>query len=241
MNGDRFRTTQWSLVLSAREHATTESRQALARLCEAYWAPLYAFVRRQGYDVDDARDLTQGYFCVLIDKAYLADVDPRAGRFRSFLLASLKHHLSHERERERAKKRGGGTIHLSFDVELAEKRYRDAFAEQVTAETMYERRWAQTLLERTKDRLRKEFEERGKRRHYELLKSHLTGGSGESTALDAATELGTSEGNVRVTVHRMRRRFGELLREEVAQTVADPAHVEDELRHLLTVVAEDPV
>lgn len=234
---DRFRTTNWSLVLSARGRATTESRRALSELCEAYWGPLYAYVRRQGYNADDARDLTQGYFCVLLDKDYLGDVDPDAGRFRWFLLASLKHFLSNERDRERAKKRGGGRIHVSFDADRAETLYREALSDPLTAETLFERRWAGTLLERTKMKLATELAASGKKRQFELLRGHLTGGSRDHPLREIGEELGVSEGAVRMMIHRMRQRFGELLREEVAQTVVDPSQVEDELRHLLRVVA----
>lgn len=235
---DRFRTTSWSLVLCARNRATPESQQALSRLCEAYWGPLYSYVRRQGYGVDDARDLTQGYFCVLLEKDYLDDVDPRAGRFRWFLLASLKHFLSNERDRERAKKRGGGQVRISLDTDLAETQHRQAFADELTAETLFERRWARTVIERTKGRLGEEFAEKGKRRQFELLRGQLTGDEANLPRDATAKELEMSDGAVRVAIHRMRRRFGELLRDEVAQTVADPAEVDDELRHLLRTVAE---
>lgn len=234
---DRFRTTNWSLVLSARGRATTESRRALSELCEAYWGPLYAYVRRQGYDVDDARDLTQGYFCILLDKDYLGDVDPEAGRFRWFLLASLKHFLSNERDRERAKKRGGGQIHVPFDTERAETLYRETLSDPLTADTLFERRWAATLLERTKTKLAAELAAAGKGRQFELLCGHLTGGADDLPLRRIAAELEVSDGAVRMMVHRMRQRFGGLLREEVARTVVEPAQVEDELRHLLRVVA----
>lgn len=235
---DRFRTTNWSLVLSARGRATTESRRALAELCEAYWGPLYAYVRRQGYDADDARDLTQGYFCLLLDKDYLGDVDPEAGRFRWFLLASLKHFLSNERDKERAKKRGGGRIQVPFDPERAENLYRESLSDPLTAETLFERRWADTILDRTKLELAEELGATGKGRQFELLRGRLTGGANEPPLQQVASELGMSEGAVRMAVHRMRQRFGELLRAEVAQTVVDPSQIDDELRYLLRVVAE---
>lgn len=238
MQGDRFHTTNWSLVLSARERATTESRRALSALCEVYWGPLYAYVRRQGYDADDARDLTQGYFCLLLDKDYLASVDPGAGRFRWFLLASLKHFLSNERDRQRAKKRGGGQLHVSFDAATAESAYLEERTERITAETLFELRWARTVIERAKQRIAREFESRGKRRLFELLRGHLTGDDRDLPQDAVARELEMREGAVRVAVHRMRQRFGELLREEVAETVSHPSEVDDELRYLLRVLAE---
>lgn len=233
----RFETTKWSVVLAARTGTSPESRAALSSLCQAYWFPLYAYVRSQGYGAEPASDLTQGYFLRLLEKNYLKDVRPAAGRFRSFLLASLKHFLSNERDRERALKRGGGRAAVSVDVETAEKLYRDEPMEEMTAETIFERRWALTVLDRTESRLQAEFDSTGKQRQFELLRGYLTGEAVQLPYREIAAELGMREGAVKVAVHRLRRRFGELLRREIADTVADEEQVDAELRHLLSVTA----
>lgn len=229
----RFQTTRWSLVLTARDDARVDSEQALAELCQGYWQPLYAYVRRQGYGVEEARDLTQGYFLRLLEKRFLDDVEPEAGRFRAFLLVSLKHFLSSERERERALKRGGGKSTISLDAEAAERRYRLEPVDHLTPEKVFERRWAQTVVDRALARLRELFEIDGKLREFELLRPHLIGDAARGSYREMADELNMSEGTVRVTVYRVRRRYGSLLREEVAQTVADPQEVDRELRDLL--------
>jgi len=229
----RFQTTRWSLVLTARDDARVDSEQALAELCQGYWQPLYAYVRRQGYGVEEARDLTQGYFLRLLEKRFLDDVEPEAGRFRAFLLVSLKHFLSSERERERALKRGGGKSTISLDAEAAERRYRLEPVDHLTPEKVFERRWAQTVVDRALARLRELFEIDGKLREFELLRPHLIGDAERGSYREMADELNMSEGTVRVTVYRVRRRYGSLLREEVAQTVADPQEVDRELRDLL--------
>ncbi len=227
----RFQTTRWSLVLTARDDARVDSEQALAELCQGYWQPLYAYVRRQGYGVEEARDLTQGYFLRLLEKRFLDDVEPEAGRFRAFLLVSLKHFLSSERER--ALKRGGGKSTISLDAEAAERRYRLEPVDHLTPEKVFERRWAQTVVDRALARLRELFEIDGKLREFELLRPHLIGDAARGSYREMADELNMSEGTVRVTVYRVRRRYGSLLREEVAQTVADPQEVDRELRDLL--------
>jgi len=233
----RFTTTQWSQVLAARDGTGTDARLALATLCEAYWYPLYTFVRRQGYDADPAADLTQGYFSYLLEKKILDAVDPSAGRFRSFLLVSLKHYLSHEREKERAFSRSGATKPVSLDQTRAEERYRREPADELTPDQVFERRWALTILERAMDRLRDEFSENGGQRRFELLKQFLTGEEPHTPHRHVARELGMSEGAVRIAVRRMRQRYGHFLREEIAGTVASPDEVDEELRHLLEVTA----
>ncbi|HVS01450.1 MAG TPA: sigma-70 family RNA polymerase sigma factor, partial [Thermoanaerobaculia bacterium] len=212
------------------------SRAALAALCGAYWYPLYAYVRRQGGDADEAYDLTQGYFAALLEGELLRDVRPEAGRFRSFLLVSLRHFLSKQRARERAVKRGGRVAVVSLDAARAAARYD---AEPVTAldpEAVYERRWALTVLERVLERLRRDEEGSGHGEQFAHLSPYLTGIEPRVPYRDTAHTLGTSEGAIKVAVHRLRRRYGELLRAEIAETVADPELVDAELRHLLGAV-----
>jgi len=233
---DQFTTTRWSRVLAARERSDPGSREALAGLCEAYWYPLYAFVRRQGYDADKASDLTQGYFAALMEKDYLDDVRPERGKFRSFLLASLKHHVSHERERERAAKRGGPAPPISLDREIAERRYRDEPRDDATPETLYERRWAWTVIDRAQARLRLEMQLAGKGERFEHLAGFVFGGGSDRSYRDVAAESGISEAAIAMAVRRLRQRLGDLMRQEIADTVGDPRDVDEEIRHLLTVV-----
>jgi RNA polymerase sigma-70 factor (ECF subfamily) len=233
----RFATTNWSMVLAAGETGSAQAREALAALCEDYWYPVYAFTRRQGASAEDARDLTQGYFLQLLEKGYLKGLTPEAGRFRSFLLVSVKHFLSNARDRERALKRGGGRPPLSLDYETAEGRYRFEAADPApTPERLFERRWALTVLENTMGMLRQEFERAGASPRYERLRAYLTEDGAQTPYGEAAKELGMSETAVKVTVHRMRQRFGRALREIVARTVATPGEVDDEIRSLLAAL-----
>jgi RNA polymerase sigma-70 factor (ECF subfamily) len=232
-----FATTNWSQVLTARDGFGTDARRALAALCEAYWYPLYAYVRRQGHDADTARDLTQGFFAELLEKDSLQNVDPAAGRFRSYLLTSLQHFLSHERDKARALKRGGGTHTISLDTGAAEKRFKLEPTEALTPETVFERGWALTVLELTLERLRLEAVESGGGMQFERLKAYLTGEEPRIPYREVAEELAMTEGAVKMAVHRLRRRFGRLLRAEIAETVADPAEVDDEVRHMLMAIS----
>jgi RNA polymerase sigma factor (sigma-70 family) len=232
----RFATTRWSQVLAAGRADTRGSREALSRLCESYWYPLYVYVRRWGYDADQAQDLTQEFFTRLLEKHYLQAADPARGRFRSFLLASLKHFLSNERDRAGAVKRGGRATIVPLEIENAEGRYSLEPPDDETPETIYERRWALTLLERTLARLSREFEAAGKRAIFVRLEGYLTGEQETLPYADLAHELGMSEGAVKVMIHRLRRRFGALLREEVGDTVSTPAEVDDEIRQLFRVL-----
>lgn len=231
-----FTTTCWSVVLSAQDRNSPEWEQALAALCETYWFPLYVYVRRSGYSSHDAQDLTQEFFARFLEKDFLKDVDCRRGKFRSFLLAALKHHLSHERERAKAKKRGGGRAPFSLDFDSAESRYRLEPADPATPERLYERRWALTLLDRVIRRLEDENARAGKADSFAILKEFLTAGRESRPYRRVAESLGMTEGAVKVAVHRLRRRYRELLREEVAQTVADPAEIDEELRDLFAAV-----
>jgi RNA polymerase sigma-70 factor (ECF subfamily) len=228
----RFATTHWSVVLAARDPAAPQARAALAALCQAYWYPLYAFIRRQGHPADQAQDLTQGFFTRLLEKNGLAAVDQARGRFRSFLLAACKHFLANERDRARARKRGGGRHFISIDFHDADSRYGREPAHAETAERLFERRWALALLDQVLARLRGEYEAGGKGRLFERLKGHLTGDAGGLSHAQAATELGLSEGAVKVAVHRLRQRYRALLRAEIGQTLDDPARIDEEIAAL---------
>jgi RNA polymerase sigma-70 factor (ECF subfamily) len=231
-----FPTTAWTVVSRARSEVDSEAREALAFLCAAYWLPLYSFARRLGHASDDALDLTQGYFALLIEKDYLADVRLREGRFRAFLLTSFRHFLSKERDRARALKRGGGHVLLSIDASEAEGRHADEPLETLDPEALFERRWALTILERAMARLRHEFAATGRTVEFEQLEAYLTGSEPKAPYQSAAERLGTTEGAIKKMVHRLRRRYGLLLREEIAATVADPEEIDAELRHLLATV-----
>lgn len=230
---ERFATTQWTLVLAARDGTEGEAAQALEALCDAYWYPLYAYVRRRGHDQDAARDLTQAFFAELLGRDFLGSVDRSKGRFRAFLLASLGNFLSHERDRERALKRGGGVRPLPLDADTAETRYLREPADRLTPELVFERRWGLTVMERAMERLRADASDEPER--FERLRPCLTG-SEHASYREIAEALGLTESAVKAAVHRLRQRYGRLLRDEIAATVADPAEVDDELRHLLAVV-----
>jgi RNA polymerase sigma-70 factor (ECF subfamily) len=223
-------------VSRARSGADAEAREALAFLCTAYWLPLYSFARRLGHASDDALDLTQGYFALLIEKDYVADVRLREGRFRAFLLTSFRHFVSKERGRARALKRGGGRAPLSIDAAQAEGDYRDEPLETLDPEALFERRWALTILHRALTRLRQEFVDAGRKTEFEQLEHYLTGSEPRIPYQDAAERLVTTEGAVKKLVYRLRRRYGQLLREEIGATVVDPAEIDSELHHLLSVV-----
>ena len=232
----RFQTTRWSLIFAAGETDGPESRQALSSLCEAYWYPLYSFVRRQGHDADAARDATQAYFLTFLEKDYLADVKPEAGRFRSFLLASLKHFLSKERTRDRAAKRGGGKVVLAIDLTDAEARFLAEHSGGDSPEAAFEHQWAATILERAMSRLQAEAVDSDKEELFSYLLGHLTGESKTAGYAEMAECLGMSVGAVKVAVHRARRRFGELMRSEIAETVAHPGDIDAEVRYLLEIL-----
>lgn len=234
--GHGFETTDWTLVRTAGAGDGRQAKAALARLCQAYWYPLYAFVRHQGYSAEDAADLVQGFFAVLLEKHYLGDVDPAAGRFRTFLLTSLKHFLSNERAKQRALKRGGGLRLMSLDSEEAERRWAYEPVGEETPEDVYERRWARTVVEHAMSRLRSERAAVGKSQEFDALSTYLTGEEPHPLYSEVAERLGTSEGALRVAVHRLRTQFGDLLRHEIRQTVTRPAEVDDEVRHLLAIL-----
>ena len=237
-DGGRFTTTHWSLVLAAADAEDAHCREALAELCQVYWYPLYAFVRRQGHGPHDAQDLTQEFFMRLLEKDYLGDVDRSKGKFRSFLLAALKHFLSKEWARAKTLKRGGGRKLVSLDILYAEDCYRREPEDNATPERLFERRWALTLLDRVLARLSTEYETTGKRATFELLQGCLTGDSDLLPYAELAPRLGMTEGAIKVVVHRLRQRYRHVLREEISQTVADPAEIDDEIRHLFSALGK---
>jgi RNA polymerase sigma-70 factor (ECF subfamily) len=234
----RFASTRWSLVAAAGQSRSRESQDALATLCGLYWYPLYAYARRRLDNVDDAQELTQAFFVQLLEKDYLQEADPRRGRFRSFLLAAFSHFLSNELGKLRAQKRGGGRQLITLDFQAGERQYHLEPADHATPETIFERRWALTLLEQTLACLREEFASAGKQSLFESLKETLTGEGPSRPYVQVARELGISETAVKVAVHRLRRRYQELIRAEIAQTVARPQDVDDELRDLFAAVRD---
>ena len=226
---DRFATTHWSMVVSAGGSRSPEASRALATLCENYWFPVYAFVRRAGHSAEDAQDLTQEFFVRLLDKHFLAAADRNKGRFRTFLLTAVKRFLANEYDRIQAKKRGGGQTILS--LEGLEARYCREPADTLTPERIFEQQWALTLLDQVLAGLRAEMTADGKAALFDALKDHLTGSQAVGYATTAA-RLGMTEGAVKVAAHRLRQRYRELLREEIAQTVASPDEIEEEVRYL---------
>jgi RNA polymerase sigma factor (sigma-70 family) len=232
-----FVTTRWSVVLAARDRESPDSAAALEALCRAYWYPLYAYVRRLGHSPEDAQDLTQEFFLRLLQKDYLQAVAREKGRFRAFLIVALKRFLANEWDRARARKRGGGKTPLSLDAAAAEKRYAIEPATGLSADRIYERRWALTLLDEVMARLREEFLRAGKAAEFEGLKVFLTAGKGVVPYAEVALKMGMTEGALRVAVHRVRRRFRELFREQIAHTVGSPEEIDEEVHHLLGVLS----
>jgi len=232
-----FAMTHWSVVVAAGRGDSTQARTALEKLCRTYWPPIYAFVRRQGHAPHDAQDLTQEFFARLLAKKSLADVDRAKGRFRSFLLASLKHFLANEWDKARAEKRGGGQTLIPIDVHDAETSYGVDPADKLTAERVFEHRWALTLLDLVLQRLREEYVTDSKEKLFEQLKITLTEASRSVPYAEIAARLEMTEGAVKVAVHRLRQRYRELLRAEIADTVAGPGEVEEEIRALFSALA----
>jgi RNA polymerase sigma factor (sigma-70 family) len=230
-----FCTTRWSVVRRAQQPGSPEAHEALAWLCENYWYPLYAFVRRKGHDADAARDLTQAFFARLLEKEDLSDADPLRGRFRTFLLAALQNFLANAHDHENALKRGGGRPPVRLDWGDAESRYEHEPAHDLTPEKLFLRRWALTLLDRVLQRLRAEHVEARKEALFDALKVFLTGNAPPETYAEAGRRLKLSEGAVKVAVHRLRKRYRALLQAEIRETVEDPERpgaVDDELREL---------
>ena len=225
-------------MLAAQTVDAERRRDALGTLCVAYWAPIYAFVRRRGLSPEDAADLTQAFFLHLVESHRLAHVDPALGRFRSFLLAAVKNFLANEWDRGQAQKRGGHLARVDFDTDALERRYKALHDDALDPDRMFERQWAHLVLERAADRLRQQQDRAGKGREFALLGSFLTSDAGGERAYkDVAAELGTTEPAVRTAVHRLRLKFGTCLREEIAETVSDAVAADAELRHVLIVAA----
>lgn len=227
-----FNTTRWSLVLAAGHKSSPDADAALAELYERYWFPVYAYIRRRVVDAHQAEDLTQEFLCRLNEKNTWAVADPARGRFRSFLLTAAKNFLASEWKREAAQKRGGGARTLPLDFAWGESRLSRHPADTNTPEAEFDRRWALALLERVLSRLEAESSASGKGGQFGVLKQFLAGGRGQTSLAEAAAELNMSEGAIKTAAHRLRRRYRELLREEIAHTVASPEEVDDEIRSL---------
>lgn len=232
-----FCTTHWTQVLRAAEPDSTEAYEALTRLCQTYWYPLYAFVRRQGHSPEDAQDLVQGFFARLLEKRFLKEADPEKGKFRSFLLIALRRFMANEWDRARRLKRGGGCEIISLDQPATEQRYATEPVDDRSPEKAYDRLWAMTLLEQVLDRLESEFAAAGKTTLFQELKHYLNGESGQSTYPQVADQLGMTVAAVKVAVHRLRQRYRELLRQEIAHTVDSPEAIDDEIRELFAAIS----
>lgn len=233
-----FPTTQWSRVVTAAGRDGVEAREALSMLCQAYWYPIYAFVRRRGFSPEQARDQTQDFFAYILESKLIARADPERGRFRAFLRTVCARRLASDRDRENAAKRGGGRPQLAIDSLDAERRYALEPAHDMTAERIFDRTWAMTLLDRVIERLRSEYDEAGRSARFEELIAVLTRNPESDPYAELARRLGTTEGNIRVAVHRLRRRYGLLLREEISATVGDPTQVGDEIRALFAALGD---
>src|SRR5579863_8709672 len=230
-----FPTTRWTLVVAAGDPQRREARSALVSLCENYWYPLYAYLRKRGYPADEAQDLTQEFFVRVLEGRYLNRADPEKGRFRSFLLTSLNFFVADDEDRRKARKRGGGSV-VPLEFSSGEERYQREPAHGETPERIFERRWALSMIDRVVERLRNEFVQHGLPEHFERLKVFLLGQSDAPYAA-LAREMNTSEGALKVAIHRLRKRYRELFRQEIADTVADPGEVESELRFLAAALA----
>jgi RNA polymerase sigma factor (sigma-70 family) len=232
-----FVTTHWSVVLTAGRSETTRARDSLAKLCQTYWYPLYAYVRRRGYSSHDAQDLTQGFFAQLLERHSLASADPDRGRFRTFLLAAMNNFLASEREKARAKKRGGGCEMLSLDLAAAEQRYDlEPADDAATPDKAFDKQWALTLLSEVLNRLEEEYRREGKAGLFAALKQTLTGARESQPYAELSAGLGLNEGAIKVTVHRLRKRYRELIRAEIANTVASAGEINGEMGYLLEVL-----
>ena len=234
-----FPVTRWTLIVTAVDPTHPDNKAALATLCEGYWYPLYAFVRRKGYAADAARDLTQEFFVRLLGGSFFERADPEKGRFRSFLLGALKHFLADYSDAQRAQKRGGGLPPLPFELSEGESRYAREPQHGETPERIYERRWARAVLDRVVGTLREEFVKHGRLDHFNHLKVYLTS-QGDAPYAELAKKLDMSESALKSGIHRLRRRYRDMLRAEVAATVADPADIDTELRYLLAALSAKP-
>ena len=233
-----FATTHWSVVLTAGRSDRAAAAAALERLCQEYWFPVYSFIRRKGHDAHQAEDLTQGFFARLLEKNWLESADPNRGRFRTFLLTAVTRFLANEYDRDQALKRGGGQRVLSFDAQDAEGRYLLEPASDSTPETNFEHQWAHQILAVVMEKLRTEFDGGGRAGRFEALKGFLLGEGEVQSYAATAARLGISESAVKSGIHRLRQRYGEILRDEIAQTVETAAEVEAEISHLLNILSD---
>lgn len=234
---DLFLTTRWSLVLRAREGPATEAHRALDDLCSAYWYPVYAFIRRSCASAEDAQDLTQGYFANLLERGYLDRADRGKGKLRAFLLADVKLYLSNERDRQHASKRGGGRVIESYDQALAEQRYEFEPLDHNSPDQLFDRAWASTLLNSVQEALRQEYTQKGQQRVFESLQQFIAWNAGEQSYEDVSVELGKTVGDIKVSVHRMRKRYRALLEQKVADTVSSPDEMDQEIKALAAAFA----
>ena len=233
-----FSTTHWSVVLAAGRGDSPGAADALERLCQVYWYPLYVFVRRQGHAPHDAQDLTQEFFARLLERKYLRLADRKRGRFRTFLLTSLKHFLINEWNKANRQKRGGGRQLISLDAEETETRFRAEPADNWSPDKAFERQWAMVLLDRVLDQLQREFVAAGRGAVFEELKACLTGADNENTYAEIGRRLGMTESNLKVTAHRLKQRYRELLRQEIALTVDGPEAIDQEMRDLFAALSD---
>jgi RNA polymerase sigma-70 factor (ECF subfamily) len=232
-----FRTTHWSEVLAAGEEGSEQAAAALARLCQTYWFPVYAFIRKRGHSPEQAQDFTQDFFAGFLQKNYVARAARERGRFRVFLMSSVENFLHNQHDRAQAQKRGGGQALLSLNYQDAEQRYQIEPLEESDPATIFEQQWAATLLETILNRLREEFSAEGRAGVFDDLQGHLWGDGDSIPYALLAQKSGLTEGNLKTIAHRLRQRYRALLREEIAQTVAKPGEVDDEIRHLMRIVS----
>jgi RNA polymerase sigma-70 factor (ECF subfamily) len=230
--GDIFATTHWTVVLAAGRQHSPQSDAALEELCRTYWFPLYAYVRRRSHTKEDAEDLTQAFFARLLEKNFLANLAAEKGKFRAFLLAALKHFLANEWDKSQRQKRGGGSAHLSLDWRTADTKFQVAAVNETSPDQAFDREWALALLAKVIERLQKECEADGKMKLFEQLKIFLTAGKDGTAQAEVAKTLGMEEGAVRVAIHRLRKRYRQLLRDEIANTLSDATMVDEEMHAL---------
>ena len=239
-DGRWFATTHWSVVVAAQQSGSAEATAALERLCQTYWPALHAYIRREGHDVPEAQDLTQAFFARLLAKDYLQRVDRQEGKFRSFLLAYLKHFLSEQRRRAGAQKRGGGQEFISLDAITGDGSYLLESVDELTPDQVFERRWAQTVLQTALNRLHEEFAARGQTALFERLQDYQPREPGGPSYAQLGEEFGMTEAAVKSAVQRMRQRHRELLREQIAHTVTRPDQIEEELRYFRALLGRTP-
>ncbi len=233
----RFATTRWSLIRQARQNNEKPARAALEELCQAYWLPVYGFMRKQTSDVHEAQDWTQGFFASLLSRNAFAELDPSFGRFRSFLLAAARHFASNERDKSQSVQRGGGLILQSIDYEEGERQLANELTRGAPAEVLFERQWALAILDRVLNRLRQEYNDSDRSLLFDALAEHLSGTATDELLCEVASRLQMSSEAVRVSLHRLRKRYRHLLRDEIGQTTESADDVDDEIRHLFRVLS----